>query len=448
MTQQLINVGTDPNDGTGDPLRTAFEKANDNFTELYNGGGGGGGFNGGTITNPLTITSNPAANQGALKLSGAPSDLPLSTGVLQVGDQLSFNDTNVIASITEDVDSYAQIILQNKNSGNAASADYIVNNDSPLGTQIYGDFGINSSTFVGTGGPFDVPDGTYLHAAGGQLAVGTVDNHEFRLVTNDATRVTIDNAGPVTFGFSSPVTILSSQSSITHESGALIVNGGMGVGGNIVADSAIYIGTGAAATTFANPTIIAKQSGIEYIQAALVNSSATGSADWVAYGNNGTETHGWCDMGFTGSAFNDPNFTITHEGDGYLFVSGVPATNTHGDLILCTDGSGIDNDIVFGTGGFLEANEKMRLKNTMGQLHIQPTTASSSVTTGALRVDGGVGIGGSLYAGNIYSNGVLLTASYSPTTPGDWSTPAPTTIKAALDRLATLVKALNGGVGP
>lgn len=35
MAQQTINVGTTPNDGSGDPLRTAFEKCNNNFTELY-----------------------------------------------------------------------------------------------------------------------------------------------------------------------------------------------------------------------------------------------------------------------------------------------------------------------------------------------------------------------------------------------------------------------------
>ena len=36
MAQQTINIGTSANDGTGDPLRTAFDKVNDNFTELYN----------------------------------------------------------------------------------------------------------------------------------------------------------------------------------------------------------------------------------------------------------------------------------------------------------------------------------------------------------------------------------------------------------------------------
>lgn len=37
MAKQVIGIGTTPNDGTGDPLRDAFDKCNDNFTELYNG---------------------------------------------------------------------------------------------------------------------------------------------------------------------------------------------------------------------------------------------------------------------------------------------------------------------------------------------------------------------------------------------------------------------------
>lgn len=35
MAREIINVGTVANDGTGDPLRTAYEKCNNNFAELY-----------------------------------------------------------------------------------------------------------------------------------------------------------------------------------------------------------------------------------------------------------------------------------------------------------------------------------------------------------------------------------------------------------------------------
>lgn len=35
MAKQTIGIGTSANDGTGDTLRVAFDKVNDNFTELY-----------------------------------------------------------------------------------------------------------------------------------------------------------------------------------------------------------------------------------------------------------------------------------------------------------------------------------------------------------------------------------------------------------------------------
>jgi len=33
--KQTINIGAAPDDGTGDVLRTAFDKVNDNFNEVY-----------------------------------------------------------------------------------------------------------------------------------------------------------------------------------------------------------------------------------------------------------------------------------------------------------------------------------------------------------------------------------------------------------------------------
>jgi len=44
MVQKIINVGAAANDGTGDPLRTSFQKINDNFSELYARGAAGSNF--------------------------------------------------------------------------------------------------------------------------------------------------------------------------------------------------------------------------------------------------------------------------------------------------------------------------------------------------------------------------------------------------------------------
>lgn len=35
MAKQTVNLGTSANKGDGDPLRTSFDKINDNFDELY-----------------------------------------------------------------------------------------------------------------------------------------------------------------------------------------------------------------------------------------------------------------------------------------------------------------------------------------------------------------------------------------------------------------------------
>jgi hypothetical protein len=38
MSQEVINIGTVANDGEGDPLRVAFQKINNNFTQLFTAG--------------------------------------------------------------------------------------------------------------------------------------------------------------------------------------------------------------------------------------------------------------------------------------------------------------------------------------------------------------------------------------------------------------------------
>ena len=64
-----------------------------------------------------------------------------------------------------------------------------------------------------------------------------------------------------------------------------------------------------------------------FVQAALVNTGAGSgsSADFIAYASNGTNESGWIDMGITNQTFNDPAFSLTGPGDGYVFMSGAIA---------------------------------------------------------------------------------------------------------------------------
>jgi hypothetical protein len=68
-------------------------------------------------------------------------------------------------------------------------------------------------------------------------------------------------------------------------------------------------------------------SSTSFVQTALVNtgSGASSSADFIAYTSNGTNESGWIDMGITNGSFNDPTFSLTGPGDGYIFMSGAIA---------------------------------------------------------------------------------------------------------------------------
>jgi hypothetical protein len=173
----------------------------------------------------------------------------------------------------------------------------------------------------------------------------------------------------------------------------------------------IYLGSAAAAfadtAALTNPTLVIKKTENAYVQAAITNGSsgASASADFLAYANNGNDETGWIDMGITSSGFNDPSFTITGPNDGYIFMSAPTGTTGSGNLILATDSTGTDNKIIFAAGGLSSNNEQMSITPDQN-VHIEIATPSTSPSTGALTVVGGVGITGDVnIAGNITFGG-------------------------------------------
>lgn len=64
MAKQTINVGTLANDKTGDALRNAFIKVNNNFTELYNAGGGSANTGDVTFDGVSIIGAGTASGDG------------------------------------------------------------------------------------------------------------------------------------------------------------------------------------------------------------------------------------------------------------------------------------------------------------------------------------------------------------------------------------------------
>ena len=90
MAKQTINIGASPNDGTGTPLRTAFDYTNQNFTELYTATGPSGNNivvpGSATITGDLTVRTNKlAVTSTGVGIGTATPALPLDVaGGMQV----------------------------------------------------------------------------------------------------------------------------------------------------------------------------------------------------------------------------------------------------------------------------------------------------------------------------------------------------------------------------
>jgi len=87
-----------------------------------------------------------------------------------------------------------------------------------------------------------------------------------------------------------------------------------------------------------------------------------------------------------------------------------------GNLVLATGANGTENKIVFAAGGYDSGNEQMSITPDVN-VHIEIPTPSTSSTTGALTVVGGVGIAGSVnIAGNTTITGNLTFGGGSTTT--------------------------------
>ncbi len=86
MARQAINIGSSANDGTGDPLRTAFDKINDNFVELY-----------GTDNDINTLDANLDVSTHAITTGVTNGDItitPNGTGSIKLGS-MKFNGTTL-----------------------------------------------------------------------------------------------------------------------------------------------------------------------------------------------------------------------------------------------------------------------------------------------------------------------------------------------------------------
>ena len=144
------------------------------------------------VVNVTHLTESTSSSTGALTVTGgAGIAKSLFVGTtLSVGSAPGYNVTNNLASFVSTVNTYNQVVIQNKSNGTSASANLVVNNDSSTDSTFYGEIGMNSSTFTGTGA-LSAANATYVAATTGPLVLGTTTSHPIRFVVNNGATDTI-----------------------------------------------------------------------------------------------------------------------------------------------------------------------------------------------------------------------------------------------------------------
>lgn len=90
MAKQTVDVGTTANDDTGDPIREAFIKVNDNFDEIYSSY-----IASGSVTVGNTTVNTVISNTGGLRTGNSTVNTVVNSTSVSVGANISLNSSTI-----------------------------------------------------------------------------------------------------------------------------------------------------------------------------------------------------------------------------------------------------------------------------------------------------------------------------------------------------------------
>ena len=363
MAQQSINIGSSANDGTGDPLRTAFDKINDNFSELY----GSSPFG-----KQVTISGNEIfanATNADLVLSGSGTGGVVASAIRINGTTISSDDSTQV-QVNENLDVDGNITA----SGNITA----IGNIFAKGNINLGDAAGDQTKVVG------VFEADNIQIDGTTITTNTT-NGSVTITGNGTGGVNIDN-------------LIFNDNSITSASNADINLTPGGTGG-VVAGGVRIKGT----------SLSADDSTIININEGLVvdgTGNFSGTLTTAAISTTGTHT-------VTGQ-LNADNLRM----DGNVISS----TDSNGNIVLTPNGSGavkINGISIEGTGadkGHITTDDSTAVTfgesvNVQGGIIISGTTTTAGVST-----TGNTTISGSLTAGSVNVGDLNISADGTITT--------------------------------
>src|SRR6056300_180311 len=375
MARQNINIGSSANDGTGDPLRTAFDKINDNFIELY-----------GTDGDSNTLANNLDVNGHNIISSRSNEDiriLPAGTGgviasaVRIAGTTISSDDSTQI-TIAENVQTTGTL-----NVSGAATID--------------GALSSGTSLTLATGA-------TVTGIDNGTLATGSAT----LLATQGAIKTYVDSQ--VTAQDLDFSTDDSTALSIDLDSESLQFSGGNGINtsgsGNTVT---IAVDTGTVVTLADSQVLTNKTLTAPTINGATMTGNVT--VDNITLNDNIISSASNADLILDPTGTGDIKLTATSTDiTGNASVSGTLSTAD----ITTTGNQTISGSLTTGTLniGDLNITTQGRITtDTNGDVDIDPSGTGAINLTGPTNITGTATVTGQLNADNLRMDGNTLSST-------------------------------------
>ena len=407
MSQQTINIGSSANDGTGDPLRTAFDKINDNFTELY----GSSPFGQQITISGNKISSNVSNANIILETSG--------TGAIEM-EGIQIRDNHIEATRSND----DLVLLGSGTGGVVFTGVTIVDNEIKASRS-------NDALVLSTAGTGKVTASGGLIVTGGDTETADISS------SGQIDAVGFTATGSSTFdGITINDNVVSTSSNADLNlspggTGAVVASGIRVVGTTLSADDSSIInineglvvdGTGnfSGTLTTANVTTVGfhavtGQSDIDFVRIKDNEITTNASdADLVISANgSGNVVAGGITINGTSLSAADSSTININEGlnvDGSVTVQGT--TNTAD--VATTGNTTISGSLTTGTLAVGDLNiiaDGTITSDTNGDIAIDPAGTGAIVLTGPITHTGTQTTTGQLNVDNLRLDGNVLSAT-------------------------------------
>jgi len=238
MAREIINVGATANDGTGDGLRTAYIKCNDNFAELYGSSIEptfiANGTSNVSVANSANVTISVAGSSDVVTFSGTETNISGNVTIatdLDVGNSLT---------ITQDFTIGDQLIVNGTIGSNLLpdtnATRYLGN--STLRYQEVNSVIIDASGNITAGGNISAGNviTTGTHAITGNLDAGNLGTSGQLVATGNVTGGNIITGGSVT--------ATGNVDAGNVNSSGVVATGDMSATGNVESTGGYFIGDG------------------------------------------------------------------------------------------------------------------------------------------------------------------------------------------------------------